>query len=250
MAVRVDDVVKVLSYLYPITVLVYYMLTSIVAVVSLHTLRASEKPQRDSPGRRVVYVFLFLYIAACLAQLGVITVECIMQRQWPASEDTLIRPLSCVLVFALQLSQLYADETVVWYPFSGSWALGICFEIAITTPTIIGNYDTFGEHVHIVEVGLSVLRCCSLLFLLSWHVLGNWVFPTEVGTDEERQGLLKQDANGNKSSYGSTSNAQNAEFNWERRDRQAREVMEARLRENGNWFQYAKGFKVSPCPTT
>lgn len=36
------------------------------------------------------------------------------------------------------------------------------------------------------------------------------------------------------------------ELPWERRERKRREEMEKRLKENGNWFDYAKRFMVSP----
>ncbi|KAM0343009.1 hypothetical protein ACHAPU_009039 [Fusarium lateritium] len=78
----------------------------------------------------------------------------------------------------------------------------------------------------------------------------------KTDSDEEREPLLPKATNtspnsptSQESGYGSTLQAEEddeetPEYNWERREREAKETMKKRLEEGGNWFEYAKGFKV------
>ena len=62
-------------------------------------------------------------------------------------------------------------------------------------------------------------------------------------SDSENEESGSSDQNKKKKSDGSDSNTN--ELPWERRERKRREDMEKRLKENGNWFDYAKRFLVS-----
>ena len=248
-----EGAIVLLSYLYPITVLITYFCCSLAAIVTLQTARAAEKARHEHPCRRATIGALGLYLCSYVAQVVVVGVYAAIHREWPVTEYTIIRPFSCILVFGIQLSQLLNTAHPVWYPFCSSWAQAVLFELAITTLTLVQRDVSHMEYVQWAEFAFAGVRCVSLIGTMSWLLVQRQKYHNQSKSDEERQSLLKDDdANGvaqnaNKPGYGATENgsATVPEFNWERRDREGREAMETRLREGGNWFQYAKGFMVS-----
>lgn len=263
-------VVVALKYLYPAVVFLYFLASSLLATCTLQALKKTQKTQPDRPSRRSVTVILVLFLSTYVVQLVVLATQSIIEKAAPVEHDV-INYLSCTLVFGILLIQLVESETVVWYPFRGSWFLALFFELFIAILTFVHLRQATFSLYDILHTACLGLRLASLVTLVVWTVLGLWTKATPEVLDQERQSLLpKPDSDEpesqatagkppNSPSYGSTTQSgddddddtasENApEYSWERREREARESMEKRLEEGGNWFEYAKGFTVCPRP--
>lgn len=161
--------------------------------------------------------------------------------------------LSCILVFGIQLSRLSDAANPIGFPFRGSWLLAFEALIAVFAATQPPPART--RRYQTAEVTLATLRYSSLLLLVSWSWLGRWARAAPAACDQERQSLLPkvgdaaQPSGAGENGYGATSGSDQsagnaAEYNWERREREARQAMEKRLKEGGNWFEYTKGFMI------
>ncbi len=225
-----------LCYLYPTTVFVFSAVASVVATCTLQDLKDDDRPPR--PSKRLIIVSYALFLATYAAQLALICVHAIITHAWNVDEHVIIGHLSCFLVFGIQLSRIVDSDRPSPIPLRGSVALAFVFEVVITVwSTVSGTTRLSGPFV-LSDFFLGVLRCTVLAGLGSAAVLGWW---TASDPSPETESLLPKDNQPN--GYG-TQAENEAEYNWERRRREAREVMEKRLMQNGNWFQYVKGFMV------
>lgn len=249
-ATELDTAVPpLLYYLYPGAVFLYFLAASLFSVCTLHNLKQEtpSKPELSSIG--AVVGVLSLFILTYVAQLVSLVALEGTDSQWPPAEHTVVGSLSCLLVFGIQLSWLSTAEDLVWYPYQGSWIIALAFEATLGAFAVVesrahslGRYDT-------AELALISLRCSILLALIFWTSMRRCVQAVHSWTDEEHQPLLSDATNTNESGYGSTSDTEAAsdeetEYTWERRKREAKESMQKRLKEGGNWFAYAKGFMV------
>lgn len=252
----------VLCYVYPATVFVYYIVASLVSACTRQFFKKDTLPNKQPS--QTNFRLVLLLCSACLmtyaAQLITIGVRSAIIRAWPREEHIIISYLSCILVFGIEISQLNNAENSVWYPFSGSWALAIAFEVAIFVLQV--SDSSFKPHPDdVVQIALVAIRCLGMLSLVAWRIPFSWSSNTPAKPDVERQSLLPkpsttrhgspngQSQHSEESGYGSTLQAEESsdetpEYSWERRQREAKEAMEKRLQEGGNWFEYAKGFKV------
>jgi hypothetical protein len=184
-----------------------------------------------------------------------------------ADDVAIVSLLACFLAFSLQYVVLQESEQAVWYPYLGSWLLSLAFEPAITALSMsTARFDgpphfEFTEYV-IVSLRYLVLLCMVGTYCARWYASRT----PPPSSDEERQSLLHPaSADGSSSgdseaSYGSTlqgdqTQTVSPEYPWEERERKARERMEKKLLEEGNWLTYVKRFRVSsiemgPLPAT
>lgn len=109
-----------------------------------------------------------------------------------------------------------------------------------------------------VYLAAQALRTCTFLALLALYFVA-WNEPRQPdNTDAERQSLLgkKLAGSGTSNEYGATTDTNSTdsetaaedteeEDSWLAEQRKAKEKIAKRLREDGNWFNYAKGFAVS-----
>jgi hypothetical protein len=194
-----------------------------------------------------------------VAQLIALGTQSVITRSAPV-EHALIGYLSCILVFGILFIHLIESEVVVWYPFRGSWFLALCFELSIAVLTAFHLKGMVLSGFDVLHVASFSLRLVSLSALVSWTCFGLWSRVPLV-LDEERQALLSKHTGdqsetqrntgepGNSSNYGSTAqragaSGSNAEHPWQKRRREGLENLEKRLEEEGNWFEYVKGFSV------
>ncbi|EEU35384.1 uncharacterized protein NECHADRAFT_94174 [Fusarium vanettenii 77-13-4] len=203
-----ESALVVLYYVYPAAVFLYFLVSSLVSACTVAASKKSENGNQNRPSRTTTLLLSLLCILTFVAQLAVVGTEAFLAREWPTQDHIIIGHLSCILVFGIHLSRCLDLEHDPSYPFVGSWLLGL------------------------------------------------------PSSDEERQPLLPKDTTASPSSptglsqhsqesgYGSTLQAEEEdteeapEYNWERREREAKEAMKKRLEEGGNWFEYAKGFKI------
>ncbi|KAL7937322.1 hypothetical protein V8C35DRAFT_331176 [Trichoderma chlorosporum] len=252
-------VLVALKYLYPAIVFFYFLASSLLATCTLQALKKTQNAQPERPSRRAVICILGLFLSTYGAQLVILATQSIIERSTPL-EHQVISYLSCTLVFGILCIQLVESDSIVWYPFRGSWFIALSFELAIAILTAVGSSRAVLTPYDMLHIMFQCLRLTSLVTLVAWTCLGLWTNSNPSVFDEETQPLLSADddqagaqttsgkvANG--SSYGSTTQSETdsdntEEFNWERREREAREEMEKRLEEDGNWIEYAKGFMI------
>lgn len=225
-----------LCYLYPTTVFVFSAVASVVVTCTLQDLNEDGRPLR--PSKAFIVVSYALFLATYAAQLALLCTHAILIHAWTVDEHVIIGRMSCFLVFGIQLSRIVDSEHPSPIPLWGSVALSFVFEVVITVWSTVSGTTKLSGAFLLSDFILSVLRCTVLAGLGSAALLGWWTAPDP---SPETESLLPKDNQPN--GYG-TQNENEAEYNWERRRREAREVMEKRLKQNGNWFQYVKGFMV------
>lgn len=147
----------------------------------------------------------------------------------------------------------------VWYPYYGSWLITLVVEIVLLTMSAVYHRPTvrFG----FVRLGVEAFRICLLTSLLLLLFGGKCTGSRYNQADEENQPLLasshiqasSEDSGTTPCSahYGSTSTGGSGAggTDWDAKDkereRRARKRVEDRLRDDGNWWTYAKGFSVN-----
>ena len=251
-----ETALVILYYLYPALVFIYFFFASLVSACTVHSPDKDER-KKKCPNRRLTLVFYLLCILTYTAQLLLLGAQAVLSQNWPTEDHIIIGHLACILAFGIQLSRCLDTEEDPFYPFIGSWLLGLSFDIAITVLSAIsGLFSPFDIFSILASVSISI-RCLSFISLASLFAAG---FSVKLKSDEEQEPLLPKvtttspdSPTSRESGYGSTLQAEEEEeeeeeapeYSWERREREAKEAMKKRLEEGGNWFEYAKGFKVS-----
>lgn len=257
-----------LHYAYPVTVFLYYLVTSTIAVCTLQTMSSEQNHSR----RRAITWLLGFVIATYFAQLLVLAIHGFVRHTSPpADQDTIISLLSCALAFGVVFAGLSGAEHPVWYPYMGSFVVALVFEPLVETLSLVARPPGLLTSVEALDISIVAARYLSVALALAFYLEGNRSSRREKGTDSERQSLLQTNGHagdasdaddqtdGNRqSSYGATSggsadSGQSSESDsddnpYERRQRQASEKMEKRLKEKGNWVTYAKSFMVCDNP--
>ncbi|KAK4658476.1 hypothetical protein QC762_102140 [Podospora pseudocomata] len=255
-----------LHYGYPAAVFIYYTISSTIAVCTLQTRSTAES--KDHPRRRFISWLLMLGILSWFAQLGYLLFVAVAEEKFPpAEQDVIIGLLSCALVFGVQFAGLWeAEKAVVLWPYMGSVGMGMVFEPVLVWLTWKTRVETGGLGFRkIFDFSAAGARWAAFGLVLMFYFEGVWNVKREKATDMERQGLLNKtnghvngvESDGEERSqngYGATSDSSTdasqspttdaVESPWERRERQANEAMEKRLKEKGNWVTYAKSFLV------
>ena len=252
-------------YLYPATIFAFFSIASVVAACSLQSRHDDSGIRSIHPGRRAYFRFLAFFVTTYAAQLTATCIQAAVSKVWAAEEHVIISRLSCFLVFGIQLSRLFdVEQPTAMLPLQGSAFLSLVFEVAISAWSLALAHEKPTVYP-IFDLSFSVARCLSLLVMTGWTCVRFWVASTSSTSEEERESLLPKNddpqssnvTNGNRTApatgygaaqQGNQSANRNAngevEYSWERRRREAREAMEKRLKQGGNWFQYAKGFMV------
>ncbi|KAH7039769.1 uncharacterized protein B0I36DRAFT_235306 [Microdochium trichocladiopsis] len=250
-----------LHYAYPVISFLYFAVAS---SISICTLQTTATDATTVHARRTAIVWLYAAFVLCfLAQLLTKLATIASHDVWP-TQDTIIGLLSCILVFGIQQNSLSSTASPVWYPYYGPWLIAIAMEPAVFVTEILAhNKDTARSDWYTVSLAIAVLRFVILLaMVLAFLFLGG--YANEMATDEERTLLLPKPDHSSDgdcsadSGYGTNTETTNTEANntetvnspsdpespWERQERIAREQMEKRLKSEGSWFAYIKGFMV------
>ncbi|KAH8676063.1 hypothetical protein BX600DRAFT_194705 [Xylariales sp. PMI_506] len=251
-----------LHYLYPVAVFFYFAASSTVAACTLQT-AATAKHTRPKVIIYLLLSFVLLYAAQLVAQI----LEHFAGREWP-SQDAIVGLLSCVLVFGIEQSTLGDASNVVWYPFYGSWFIAIVLEPVIAVLSILGWTHSLHSGqprqriffwIDIVFIGARyiVLIAAVLVYFLGRPRLESDEVDDETSPLIPKHSQRAGNEDGSDSGYGtnSESNTQanntettnspsDPESPWERRQRLAKEQMEKRLKSEGSWIAYAKGFLI------
>jgi hypothetical protein len=252
-----------LHYIYPAAVFTYFASSSLISICTLQTLKASLQPAERRVDGGLIIKLVFCCVLTFIAQLVSICVHSVVAGQWIGDDDAVIGLLSCILVFGVQFACLVEAEHPVWYPHYGCWILALVFEPIIETLCTLQEPPQ-RTSMSIVHLAFFALRYLLFLAIGAVYLVKRQGTKQKSASDEERQSLLPKhttarrrgsasgaSATSETSGYGSTiQNDQNEtesdrpEYPWEQREREAREHMEKRLQEEGNWLTYAKGFMV------
>ncbi|KAI3332491.1 hypothetical protein HD806DRAFT_546580 [Xylariaceae sp. AK1471] len=260
----------ILHYVYPLVVFIYFAVSSSVVLCALQNPSTKITPIRFS----IIWYSLLLFIALYGAQIVLKIIEILVWSRWPA-QSTIIGLLSCILIFGVEQNSIGDAAEIVWYPYYGSWLIASLFEPAIAVLQFIIAQEASTIHLDAhpevelptlirLDAVISIVRFVIALSILLIHFSSYNHTDTE-SSDEERSPLIpKPDqrlSNGNPSTdsgYGTNSEATNTdatntetasspaepESPWERQQRLLREKMEKRLKNEGSWIAYVKGFMV------
>ncbi|KAI0850574.1 hypothetical protein F5Y00DRAFT_33403 [Daldinia vernicosa] len=269
MGLELQGVQVTLHYVYPLVVFLYFAVTSAIAICTLQT---SDSKKSAHVRRKAIYCLLCCFLCTFVAQFILKVIEIALWGRWP-SQDTVIGLLSCILIFGIEQNSLGDGSDTVWYPFYGSWLIAFVLEpfnaallfIAasepiVTTPTTGDNSAAFIRLDASIVIARCILALGALLAYFVWREDG-----IDDDDDEERAPLLpKPGQRGNgvdtsaDSGYGTNSEGTNTdatntetansprdvESPWERQQRISREKIEKRLKNEGSWIAYAKGFLI------
>ncbi|KAI0838843.1 hypothetical protein F5Y06DRAFT_33609 [Hypoxylon sp. FL0890] len=258
-----------LHYVYPLVVFLYFVVTSAIAVCTLQTSDSAKLPHVRS---KAIYYILLFFIVTFVAQVILKVVEIVAWGRWP-SQDTIIGLLSCILIFGTEQNSLGNESGTVWYPYYGSWLIALALEPVnaallfidasdpvVTIPIASDKSPLFLR----LDAFIVILRCIlalgAVLAYFLWKDSG-----IDIDEDEERAPLIPK-PNGRlngadtsaDSGYGTNSEGTNTETTntetanspkdvespWERQQRISREKIEKRLKNEGSWIAYAKGFLI------
>ncbi|KYK54491.1 heavy metal tolerance protein [Drechmeria coniospora] len=244
-----------LYYLYPAVVFLYFNCSSLASVCTLKRFKDDDVTRPETASRSAVLALLALCVFSCAAQLTTYALHAFAQKQWPREDHLIVGTFSSLLIFGMQASVLSDHGRTVGHPFVGSWFLALAFETAIailSARAILSNHAS--SRYDMTELMLVGLRVLTLTLLIaSPRLAPGPKAPVEAG-DEERQSLLAQAVDGDqarttgKTQYGAAAASDQAsvssEFAWERIERETLEARQRRLKQGGNWFEYAKEFMV------
>lgn len=252
-----------LHYAYPAIIFSYYIATSAVAFCTLQTKSAASKHAHI----RLILILLFFAVLTYFIQLASLLIQSLALRAILFSQDTIIGLLSCILVFGVEFAGLSESEKPVWYPYIGSLCIAIVLEPVIEALAMLSRTPGSFTYVQFLDIFTVAVRYLSFIAILVIYYGTPCRQRQGPGIEAERQSLIPKedtaerdpaaDADGREANdYGAVSDTSSStssdhsqagdgpESSWERRDREAREHMEKRLAEKGNWLTYAKSFLV------
>ncbi|KAJ2982442.1 hypothetical protein NUW58_g6440 [Xylaria curta] len=264
------DAQAILHYVYPLVVFIYFAVSSAVVLCALQNPSKSTTPTRF----KAIWYSLLIFITLYGVQIVLKIVEILIWSRWPA-QSTIIGLLACVLIFGVEQNSFGDAAEIVWYPYYGSWFMASLFEPAIAaiqflvaneaSSVRLDSHPEFELPAFIrLDAVISTIRFAIILSTILIHFASCNRIDTD-SSDEERSPLLTKPgqrlSNGNGSAdsgYGTSSEATNTdttntetansptdpESPWERQQRLYREKMEKRLKSEGSWIAYVKGFMV------
>lgn len=268
-----DTALMSLHYIYPAVVFFYFLGSSSVAICTLSI-------KKEHSRRRFLLPLMLFCVLSYLAQIATIVVPSVIYKKWLGQQDCMISFLSCILVFGIQLASLSDSEEVVWYPHIGPYLLALIFEPALEIISLSAREPGVLTASETAQLCVVASRYLAITLVVATYFSSRDIPKVNGATDSEQQPLIPKNNDGTpvetlddsagsrtSSGYGSTTDSSSSssstsdeevessktstttnngnESSWERREREAREEMEKRLKENGNWLEYAKRFLVS-----
>lgn len=255
----------ILRYVYPTTIFAYFAVTLAIAACRLQTSSVTARTAHVRH-KAISNLHLALILSFTVQALAKI-VELLFWGLWP-TQDTTIGLLSCILVFGIEHNSLRDPASTAWLPFLGSWILALAFEPTIAALTILTSLQGHGNSSHfpfvVLDACIALIRCIILIAAISTYLVWRTSSPDD-NVDEERTPLIRkpdqrssEGENSADSGYGTNTESSNTEATntetanspsepespWERHERIAREQMEKRLKSEGSWVAYARGFMI------
>lgn len=182
------------------------------------------------------------------------------------TESAKVYLISSTLVFLVEIIALADTLSPTWYPYYGTWFIGLVVEIClIIFPNLFSSpTNSAFDYVLITIQAARILNFVALPIVYFYFRGDEKAHDTN---DAERQSLLQKNTvlsssesstlNGN--GYGTTDDATSqdaqdvdvsdaasvtSEDSYLERQRKSKEAVAKRLQEDGNWWTYIKGFSV------
>lgn len=145
-------------------------------------------------------------------------------------------------MYGVQAITITESEFPVWYPYLGTWFVGIPCEMVLLALANISRGPTTVLHFLLTLTKTVRLAILLLLPFLYYRLRTD---PKKFEEDDaERQALLAS----SKGTYGATKNDDSSDDDdeqpWIIRQRKDEAEMQKRLEKEGNWWSYAKSFTV------
>ncbi|CAG8981855.1 hypothetical protein HYALB_00009530 [Hymenoscyphus albidus] len=261
MALNAPDSVRVaiksIHYAYSAVVFLYFLLALTITVCTLQTQRLRI---RDEQVRRNVLLGLIFVVAGTYLSesIDVLSHVIAASSQWYPGQDRVVYLIASTIAFGIQALALTDAKFPVWYPYYGTWFIGVTVELTLVIlPNVYQPPASIFDYSIIFIKGARIATFIALIVL--YFTLRN--DPKEYdNADAERQSLLRKKLAPKPSSsedstngYGTTTAQESdgeeddddtSKDSWLKQQKEAQELIQKRLKQDGDWFTYAKGFAV------
>ena len=159
-----------------------------------------------------------------------------------ATKDNNVYLLSGTLLWMVFLASVASTDQHSWYPYTGSWFLTLCADAAVASLTAVDVVPRTGAEWTLIA--FQFIRDLTILTLLVLYYAFRAAAP---GTDEETTPLLESERRGSHPSSSATANEADEDEEEDEHDKKHKAQVakiEARLKQDGNWLTYVRGFSV------
>lgn len=186
---------------------------------------------------------------------------------WNPGQDRVVYLISSTLVFLVEIIALVDTKVPTWYPYYGTWFIGLFVELCLIIFPNVFSPPTNSTFDYLF-LTIQAMRIFNLIALSIVYFYIRFSDNTHATIDAEHQSLLKKTTgpsssesstlNGN--GYGTTGEAAAqdteaaddesdtasvaSEDSYLARERETKEAVAKRLKEDGNWWTYLTGFSV------
>ncbi|KAF2848655.1 ATP-binding cassette-type vacuolar membrane transporter-like protein Hmt1 [Plenodomus tracheiphilus IPT5] len=233
-----DTAVRLLNYMQAPTVGFYYLGASAYALLVLRkSLPVSHKR------RRGILICMLILLLAYITEVLYYFSRSIAESDFWAPKPSAIRCLGSILVWGPLSYSLWSGKSLQWSSFFGAFVLQFAFE---TTTCLMSAFSVPAkDRQKNVPLVIDCIRAIASLLLLLDGFVVLITKHAEPSTDEERQPLLGNSANGaaTQNGYGAIPVSEE-EPEARDTDKELKEQQAKRLEEEGGWLGYLKGFTV------
>ncbi|KAL3427836.1 ABC transporter [Phlyctema vagabunda] len=251
--------IKTLHYVVPALTFFTFVITLTLTVCTLQTQSLRVRDQRVR--RDIILGTLFVVVSTYLAEVAAIFTKSWTQEPWFPGQDHIVYLLASSIIFGLQILLLSDTKFPVWYPYYATWFIGLIAEFTLIIANCLNQAPQ--ESFDFVLLFIQSFRILSFVVLPSLYFGHRNSKEKYDLNDAERQSLLRKklapkatdSENGNE--YGATtdstqqksgtaddSSEAGSEDSWLEWQRKSQELITKRLKNDGNWWTYAKGFMV------
>ncbi|EPE24943.1 P-loop containing nucleoside triphosphate hydrolase [Glarea lozoyensis ATCC 20868] len=245
--------IATLHYAYPALTFFYFLFALTITVCMLQT--QSLRVQDAQVRRDVMLGLIFAVAGTYLIESVAVLVEVLFDsNEWYPTQDHVVYLISSLIAFGIQAVALTDAKFPVWYPYYGTWFIGICVEI-----TLLALSNVYYPPNSTFSYAILLIQCLRIvtfiILVLLFFVLRNDTKEYD-NADAEQQSLLRNKLAGKPGSsedsskgYGTSGTTTaiskaSSQDSWVIKQAKAQELVQKRLKQDGNWFTYAKGFAV------
>ncbi|KAF5867462.1 putative abc transporter protein [Botrytis fragariae] len=255
---------KILRYTYPTLVFFYFFIALGITVCYM---QAEKSQVQDQYVRRGLILCFIGSLTGTYAVEIIVAIIKSSVENWNPGQDRVVYLISSTLVFLVQIIALGDTKSPTWYPYYGTWFIGLCVELClIILPNVFSPPPN--SAFDYILISIQAIRIFNLIALpiIYLYIRDSDKAPETI--DTERQSLLKKpsDPSSSESStlngngYGTTGEPTTqdeedagdesdtasvaSEDSYLKDQRKSKEAIAKRLKEDGNWWTYLKGFSM------
>ncbi|KAL8841224.1 MAG: hypothetical protein Q9170_001013 [Blastenia crenularia] len=246
----------ILQYAAPLVVVLYCLGATATDVCTLH----GRRKHRRNRTRRFVTGGMGFILLTYLLQSGLLLIDTFSANPRISSLAANVNATSSVLLWLVLNVLLYQTKRPVWHPYYGSWLILLAFEV--TTFCWFTSQHTLWKAADIALVIICICRLAAAVSLTALFVTAE-VRAKRLRSDEESASLLgRQVAKSARRSEGdpagdygaikavdatpSSTDSEDSEpkSQADKEDKKRQRLIKKRLKEDGNWFTYVRGFSI------